>query len=188
MPIGVAAPVNLQDGELARLAEEAEARGAALQQQCQSAVAAAAARASQAQRELEGRHGELKKRCSQLERALAGSAVQLHAAAAVGEERQAQLQAAQRTAAEATAAADRRIRELKAALQAEQCRAAALEEQSAAAGADAAAAVAAARERRAAELEEVQRRFLALLGAKDATIGALRSQLDQASEQLRDLL
>lgn len=178
----------LQDAELARLAAEAEARGAALERQCQSAVAVQTARASQQQQELEAAHAALQRRCNALERALGDAGAQLHAAHAAEAGSQARLADVQRGAAEAVAAAVAQAEAAAVAVAEERRRVAQVQEEAAAAEDLAGAALAAIRERKAAELEGLHARFLGLLATKDATIQALRRQVAEVGEQLAALL
>lgn len=167
----------LQDHELARLAAEAEQRGAALEQHYSSAVAVQTARMSAQHKELAAAHAALRGRCAQLEREAqqAGAALRTAQLAAA---------AAQQAQHEAATAAEQQAQEREAARAVAERRAADAEQLLAEARAAAAEAAGAARQRRAAELEELQQRFLGLLSTKDATIAALRQQLGELSASL----
>ncbi len=163
-----------QDAELARLAAESQAARAALDEQYRSQATQQSASFEQQQRELQGRVAQLER---SLGTALAAQQAAEADAAARGkqaaEERRLR-EGAEQQSAGAAAAAARREAELQAAM----C--AALrghQEQLAEAGM-----------RKAAELEALQARFLALLATKDATIAALRVQAAEAAAALGDLL
>lgn len=164
----------VQDVELARLASEAEATGAALEERYRTKAAQLSAHLGQQQQEMAAAHAALQRRCLQLEKSLGEASAAQHAAQAdAAEERRLREDLEQHSAAAAQAAAQCQAG-LQAALVAARC--------------ESQEELAEARRRKDAELEALQARFLALLATKDDTIAALRQQAAEAVAALGDLV
>lgn len=165
---------RIQDAELARLAAEAEATGAALEERHRTNAAQLSAHLGQQQQEMAAAHAALQRRCLQLEKCLGEASAAQHAAQAdAAEERRLREDLEQHSAAAAQAAAQCQAG-LQAALVAARC--------------ESQEELAEARRRKDAELEALQARFLALLATKDDTIAALRQQAAEAVAALGDLV